>query len=215
MARYHAPQQSEFPYHITGRTSNREAFAIPLHEVWEIFEEELYLSWVKHGLRIHSFVLMPNHFHLLASLGDSPIGSVLQDLMRDTSWKINQTSNRINHTWGGRAYRCEIKEINYFLNAYRYVYQNPIRASLCEKVEEWQFSTLNGLLGLQKLFIPMCEDSFLFNPTPTSDCLEWLNQDVSREENALIRAALRGKTWKTPKNQKGEPLIIDAPFIKK
>ncbi len=215
MARYYAPQQSEFPFHITARTSNRTAFPIHLDKVWEIFEEELYLSWVKHGTMIHSFVLMPNHFHLIASVNATPIGAVLQDLMRDTSRKINTSSNRINHTWGGRAYRCEIKDLNYFLNAYRYVYQNPLRAELCKATEDWKYSTLPGLLGLQKIVIPMIEDSFLFNPTPSASCLNWLNEEVSREENDLIRKALKRKSWKTPKDQIGRPLISDAPFIRK
>ncbi len=215
MARYHTPQYSEFPYHITARTTNRVHFPIPLEEVWAIFEDELYLAHIKHRFKIPCFVLMPNHFHLIASLGDSTIGVILQELIRNTAIQINARAGHINHLWGGRTFRCEIRELNYFSTAYRYVYQNPIRANLSEKVEDWRFSTIRGLLGLDKLLIPMVEDNFLFNPTPDQSCLDWFNHKYDKETHALIKTALSRRTWKTPKNQKGASLIDDAPFIKK
>jgi REP element-mobilizing transposase RayT len=215
MSRYSANQNSEFPYHITARTCNRVPFPIPLEQVWQIFEEELWLCGLKYGLRVHCFVLMPNHFHLIASLTSEPIGRILQDLIRDTAIRINEIAFRINHLWGGRTYRCEILELNYFLTAYRYVYQNPVRAGLCEKVEDWPFSTIQGLMGMRQTSIPLVEDSFLFNPTPTQSCFDWLNEKVDKSQNDLIRTALQKRKWKTPKNQKGESLIYDAPFIKK
>lgn len=60
-------QQSEFPYNISARCINREWFNVPMPVVWEIFCEELTRKCGKHNLQVHAFVVMSNHFHLIAS----------------------------------------------------------------------------------------------------------------------------------------------------
>lgn len=198
MARTYAPQISDFPYHITGRCQNRTAFPIDLDVVWKIFEEELFLVKIKYGLRIHAFVLMPNHFHLIASVKETPIGVILRELMGNTSRRINEAAGVINHLWGNRSYRCVVDKQPYLMTVYRYVYQNPVRAKLVSNCEDWKFSTLPGLLGQNKLFIPV-EDPILFNPNFDESILKWLNEKVSDEKNVLIQNGLKKRAFKVPK----------------
>lgn len=195
MARYYAPQLSIYPYHITGRCQNKMPFPIDLSLVWKIFEEELFMCTIKYGLRIHAFVLMPNHFHLLASVHEIPIGTILRELIGNTIKRINEACGKINHVWGGKTYRCVIDDNKYFMAVYRYVYQNPIRANLVSKGEDWRFSTLHRLLGQEKIFIPV-EDNMLFNPLFDESCLKWLNLAVPQEKTNLIRKGLKKKIFK-------------------
>ncbi len=78
MPRAHAILQSEFPYNISARCINRDWFQIPMEEVWIIFCEELAETIQKHNLQVHSFVLMSNHFHLIASTPDANISQCIQ-----------------------------------------------------------------------------------------------------------------------------------------
>ncbi len=208
MARHFVPQLTCFPYHMTGRCPNREPFDIPISDVWKICEDYLYLANKKYDLQIQSFVLMPNHFHLIGSSLDYPVGIVMGEFMTNTSKEINRISGRINQNWGGRYYKCVIQKPLHHLNAYKYVYQNPVRAGLCDRVEDWKFSTLRGILGAETLVIPVIEDVHLFTPEFSETKLEWLNTKIENAHLEGVRKALAKKIYKLPKvhSQRQNPL---------
>lgn len=217
MARFKAPQTSDFPYHITARTPNRVRFPIPLGIVWEVFQEELYLCHKKYNFEALSFVLMPNHFHLMARTQKTPLGIILNDLMRDTSIRINKASGRINQNWGETAYRCHIPQTEYFFNVYKYIYQNPVRAKLCLRVEDYHYSTLHGLLGQQHLFIPLVADETLFHGSVEHN-LNWLNQKTDEIELEKIRKGLTYREFRWIKGTNPhfkKRLKVDTPPTRK
>jgi putative transposase len=199
MPRKKVPQNSDFPYHISARCINRDWFRIPIRDVWLLFEARLYLCNQMFDLRIHSFVLMNNHFHLLVSTPKANLISAMTYLMGETAREITYLSGRINQTYGRRHNKTLIPTYHYFMNSYKYVYQNPVNAGLCSKVEDYPYSTLAGLLGLEKLNIPICEDTILF-PGSTLDvsALEWLNRPSDTDDRAAIKRALERKTFDLP-----------------
>ena len=212
MARYNVNQFSEFPYHISGRILNKASYPIKLSEVWRITSEQLFLAKHCFGLRIHSFVLMPNHFHLLASVSNTPLPIIMRQFMCETSKEFNRIAGRINQNWGGRHYKCEIKNYHYFMNCYKYVYQNPIRAQLANRVEDWPYSTLHGLLGYSKLLIPIEEDTLLFSGH-TQATLKWLNAPITNENLHSIRMATRKRIFKLRKINHGKANPLEELLI--
>ena len=210
MARFNTPQTSEFPFHITGRRHNKTAFDLDLDTVWKIMSDHLYLTHHLFGLKIYSFVLMPNHFHLICGTNSEPLGTALGYFMRETSKSMNLLSGNINQNWGSRYFRCEIPTSNYYINCYKYAYQNPMRANLVSKCENWKYSTLNGLLGRTHLFIPTVEDTLLFTDTGSliEENLVWLNQKITDENILAMRKALKKTKYKLPRNggKKNHPL---------
>lgn len=159
----------------------------------------MYYAHHVYGLKIHSFVLMPNHFHLIARISTHPIGKVMCEFMKNNSKEINLTCGRINQNWGGRHYKCEIQNYHYFLNVYKYVYQNPQRARLSSYAEEWKFSTLNGLTGLNKITIPVEQDTILFSPDFSEKELNWINKPIDKEHYQSMKLALEKRIFKLPR----------------
>jgi putative transposase len=213
MARTKAPQVSEFPFHITARTPNAVRFPIPLDIVWDIFQTDLYISNKKFGFEILSFVLMPNHFHLLARTQSTELGKILNDLMRETSRQINRIGNRSDQNWGQTAFRCHISNNSYFYNVYRYIYQNPLRAGLCHSVIDYPYSTLSGLIGQSQLLIPVSYDPLLDYDNLEST-LNWLNTLIQAEHLQLLRKSLGYHEMKLEFGNSGKKktsLILDAP----
>lgn len=200
MARAYVNQNSLLPYHITARCSNRVRFGQNLDTVWSIMEDYLFYSHIKHGFKIHSFLLMPNHFHLIASLSDYTIGEVMREFLTNTSKEMNRLSGKINQNWGSKYFKCELTSTNYFLNTYKYVYQNPLRSSLVERCEDWRYSTLNGLVGNSKLIIPVEKDLILFNPDFDEKQLAWLNAHITPSDYFEMKSALSKRVFKLPKN---------------
>ena len=157
-------------------------------------EDYLYLLSSTHNLKIHSFVLMANHFHLLISAPEGNLSNALLYFMRETSKQITRLSGRINQTYGNRNYKTRITRYHHFLNTYKYVYQNPAQAGVCTHVENYPFSTLNGLCGFSKLIIPV-NDELLFQESFQIRELDWLNKAPDPENWAQMKAALRRSTF--------------------
>jgi putative transposase len=191
MPRKKVPVIAGDPYQINARCINREWFDLPLPTVWSIMEDYLYLLAVGFSIKIHSFVLMPNHFHAIMSAPSGNLSSALLYFMRETSREITRLSGRINQTYGSRNYKTWLIKHHYFLNTYKYVYRNPVRAQLCTRVEDYPYSTLSGLLGLQPIHIPMAEDKVLFPSNFDPKALDWLNQTPDEALEDEMRRALK------------------------
>ena len=189
MPRPKAILQSEFPYHISARCVNKEWFALPMQKVWEIMERHLYFLCIGFNVRIHLFVLMNNHFHLILSTPSANISQSMAYFMKATSDEITYQTGRINQTYGARHYKTIIKSHHYFLNAYKYVYRNPVDAGLAKRVELYPYSTLSGLLGYQPLLIPLEEDSTLFSDELGT--IKWLNESPCEQDRHSVREALK------------------------
>jgi len=172
------------PYHVTSRCNNKEFFSIPLMNVWDIMIYHLRQEVEDHKLAIHAFVLMSNHFHLLCHTPKGNLDQIMHRFLRSTSMHINSKRNSINHLWGGRYKWSLIESQNHYYQVYRYVYQNPVRAGLCKKVEDYPYSTLKTQTLPLHSFIPM---AFGGNEGE----LHWLNRPFEDKYNQLIKMGLK------------------------
>lgn len=173
------------PYHITARCNNKDFFPIPLSEVWRIMIHELKRVHDDHKLAIHAFVLMGNHFHLLAHTPEANLDKIMQIFLKNTSVKISERAGQMNHLWGGRYRWSLIQSQRYYMEVYRYIFQNPMRASLVNKVEDYEFSTITKEVKFPlHTFIPLAfggREGELF----------WLNQKYESEQRNLIQLGLK------------------------
>jgi putative transposase len=210
MTRKRFLQSTQFPYHINSRCINKDWFSIPLEDVWQLMSD--YLFFIHHAfeIKIYSFVLMSNHFHLMAGAPEKNLSEAMRYLMTEVSRSIGQTAGRINQTFGGRFHRSLIDNDLYFAQVYKYVYRNPIRAGICEKAEDYKFSTLPGLLGKQAVAIPLEEDIFLFQNNNAEKYLRWLNQNPAEHIEERIKKALKKSHFKFPKNNNGTLFVPEG-----
>ncbi len=203
--------QSEYPYNITARCINREWFQIPMEEVWEIYCEELSKVHFELGLQIHSFILMSNHFHLIASTPKANISECMHRFMQSTSRRLTRAGNRINQSYAGRHYKCVLHRDQYFLNVYKYNYRNPIAAGLCQRVESYPYSTLQFLLKKSSAKIPLVYDEIFFaDPDGT---LEWLNTEPEALLVEGIRYGLKHQFFKSKKGPVARKELVEDRMI--
>ncbi len=206
MPRANTVLQSDYPYNISARCINRDWFAIPIEKVWEIFCEELTITCDKYSMQIHSFVLMSNHFHLLATTPKSNISDCMQYLIGRTSKRITKSANRINETYAGRYYKCILHEQSYYLNAYKYNYRNPVTAGICKTVQDYSFSTLPMVIGIRKNLIPLVEDlTYYCSPQET---LNWLNQKPDSTKIEAARYGFRRQYFQSKKCLRTKKFIL-------
>jgi putative transposase len=97
-------------------------------------------------LRVVSWCLMPNHFHLvLWPRADGDLSRWMQWLMTCHVRRYHRHYGTSGHIWQGRFKAFPIQQDAHYLTVLRYVESNPIRANLAERAEDWQWSSLRAL----------------------------------------------------------------------
>jgi putative transposase len=185
---------TEFPYHITARSINKDWFEMPMDDVWMIMSYYLYFIHHAFHIEIRAFVLMSNHFHLIAKSPNGNLSLAMNYFMRETSRSITKVAGRINQTYGSRFFRSLIDDDRHFLTVYKYVYRNPVESGMTSSVEDYKYSTLNGLLGRSHLLVPVQEDAILFSDIVGT--LKWLNTEPLMGSTDAVRKALKKQIFK-------------------
>jgi REP element-mobilizing transposase RayT len=196
----------DYAYHVWARCLNKEWFELPMDECWRIFSNYLYFLKIGFNFKIHAFVLMDNHYHGIFQTPDVNLCQGMNYFGREVSREIGRKTGRVNQIFGGPYGRSILTTYNYSLNAYKYVYRNPIVAGLCLHAEEYKYSTLNGLLGLSKLTIPIEDDITLFSDVEGT--LRWINQEYpSLEVKETIKCAMKKNRFKLPQSFKQDEVF--------
>ena len=97
-----------------------------------------------HGIRYRliEWCVMPNLVHVLFRPCDGfPLGKILQSWKGRSAMEINRLVGREGPLWTRDYHDRLIRDEDHFWNARSYIRQNPVKAKLCAKPEDWQFSS--------------------------------------------------------------------------
>ncbi len=190
MPRKPTVRSNEHYYHLTGRANNKEHFYLPTEEVWEIMLKKLKKLQKENDLRISAFVLMSNHFHLLALTPREPIDRIMYFFMKEVTREMQKRTGRINKIFGGRYKGCLIDNPKYLLNVYKYIYRNPIAARVTERAEQYPFSTF--AFQIEDRALPISLDQIMPMNIAVSSLveLEWVNSTFEDMEVESLKWGL-------------------------
>jgi putative transposase len=129
------PLRIQYPgavYHVMARGSRGQAI-FGDNTDRKVFLEALGESCEKTGWRIHAYVLMGNHYHLLAETPEANLVAGMKWLQGTYTQRYNRRRRLFGHLFQGR-YKAVIvdgrKEENYFQVVSTYIHLNPARAGL-------------------------------------------------------------------------------------
>ena len=92
--------------------------------------------------RLRSWVVMPNHLHLLIKPDDSlALDVIMRRFKSFTANKCNRLVGRAGQFWQYDFYDRFIRDIKHFRAVVRYIEQNPVKARLCREASDWEFSS--------------------------------------------------------------------------
>jgi len=95
-----------------------------------------------HDVVAHAYVVMDNHFHLIATPGDS---NAIPRMMKDVAGRYvryyNRRYGRIGTPLNGRYGAKIIGDERYWLTCLRYVEQNPVEAQLVSVADDYRWSS--------------------------------------------------------------------------
>jgi REP element-mobilizing transposase RayT len=81
----------------------------------------------EHGLRVHGYCLMPNHYHLLVETPRANLSRSIGWLQTTYTIRFNRRHRRSGHLFQGR-FKAHLVEVDsYAMELLRYVHLNPVR----------------------------------------------------------------------------------------
>ena len=171
-----------YPHHVIQRGNNRQAIFASDHDYAALLQL-LAENAVRFEVAVHAYVLMRNHFHLLATPATvDGLPQMMQAVGRRYVRYFNDRQGRSGTLWEGRYRSTVIDTDRYLLACMVYLDLNPVRAGLIERPEQYPWSSHRHYLGL-------VQDK-LVTPHP----LFWAlgNTPFAREEQyaELVRAGL-------------------------
>jgi putative transposase len=106
-----------------------------------------YRAWLidaaqANGLKVHAYVLMPNHVHLLATPDDEKsLPRTMQSLGRRYVRHINTRLHRTGTLWEGRYRAAPIDGDAYLISCCRYIELDPVRAHIADHARQYPWSS--------------------------------------------------------------------------
>jgi REP element-mobilizing transposase RayT len=118
-------------YHVMCRGDRKEDIFL---DRWdrEVFMETLVDTCKRTGFRIHSYVLMSNHYHLLMETPEANLVEGMRWFQGTYTARFNSRHRQGGHVFQGRykAIPIEGEEPEYFRMVSDYIHLNPVRAGL-------------------------------------------------------------------------------------
>ena len=145
-----------YPHHIIQRGNNRQMIFADTQDfatMMALLAENAH----KFAVAVHAYVLMDNHFHLLATPATAEaLPLMMQAVGRSYVRYFNQRHARSGTLWEGRYRSTLIETERYLLACMVYIDLNPVRAGMVAQPGAWQWSSHVHYLGqrIDKLVTP-------------------------------------------------------------
>lgn len=138
-----------YPHHVIQRGNNRQAIfatAADYRALLDLLEENA----KKFDVAVHAYVLMSNHFHLLATPQTADgLPKMMQAVGRSYVRYFNDTQKRSGTLWEGRYKSTLIQSDRYLLACMAYIDLNPVRAGLVALPQDYPWSSHLHYLGIR------------------------------------------------------------------
>lgn len=190
-------------YHIYNQGNNRQKIFFYKNEYLVFLN--LYKRLIYPNAETIAWCLMPNHFHFLVytdercaieikqgGLNLDPVTNGIRKLLSGYARIFNK-----NHEMSGSVFRQKTKSkcltdikidpektatiMDYYANCFHYIHQNPFKAKLVSKLEDWEFSSFIDYTGLRIGTLCKKELAVKFCKFDQEDFIIKTNADISDE----------------------------------
>jgi len=235
MARQPRLTVAGYPHHVIQRGNNRQP--IVLDDADRLRLLALLAEYAPRcRVALHAYVLMDNHFHLLATPETQDgLPQMMQAVGRSYVRYFNNRHGRSGTLWEGRYKSTLIETERYLLACMVYIDLNPVRAGMVAETAQYGWSSHRHCIGqaVDKLVTP---HALLWNLGNTPFAREAAYRDLVRagispqQQEALTYTALmgwvlgsaaflkslqEGTTRRLAPGQRGRPRLSGSPDMPK
>ena len=136
-------------FFTTTQTSERRSI-FQVEETAHLFLRVLYTYAAQRRFLLHEFVVMPDHVHLILTPAET-LERAMQLIKGGFSRELSRAGSRRFEIWQRGFSDHRIRDADDYLYHREYIYQNPVKARLCGKPEEFPYSSANGRYKLDSI----------------------------------------------------------------
>ncbi len=137
------------PHHVTQRGNGRQQTFFDKKD-YALYRDLLREHAAANGVAVWSWVLMPNHVHLiLVPEAQDSLRACMSKVHRAYAGHIHAREQRTGHFWQGR-FGCVAMDEAHLMAAIPYVALNPVRAQLVQRARQWKWSSVHAHLDPAK-----------------------------------------------------------------
>ncbi|RLA92910.1 MAG: transposase [Deltaproteobacteria bacterium] len=139
-----------YPHHVTQRGTNRSEMFLDDDD--RRFLLRRIKDWSKRtDTKVWAYCLMGNHFHLLLVPSTAHgLSRCLHGITFRYAQYFNRKYGRSGRLWQNRYFSCPVDKDEYLWAVVRYIENNPVRAKLVTKAEDWTWSSAMAHLKGEK-----------------------------------------------------------------
>jgi len=114
------------------------------------FLNKLSIAAERLQLKIHAYVLMSNHYHLLIETPQANIAKAMHDINAGYANWYRHKYRLIGSIFQGRYKAIVVEKDEYLMILSAYIHLNPVRAGIVKKPEEYVWSSYGSYIGKNK-----------------------------------------------------------------
>lgn len=149
-------QQPGAIYHVTAQANRSEALFL------EANDRRMFFLFVgrtvdHHGWHVHAWCALTTHYHLLITTPRGDLAAGMHRLQSRYAHWFNSEHAEIGHVFRRRYGARHVQTDEHLRWCYRYIALNPVKAGLCERPEQWRWSSFAWLFGRPAMELPSAE----------------------------------------------------------
>ncbi len=200
------PARIAFPgavHHVLARGDRREEI------FWDDEDRSKFVRYLAEGseryrVQVHCYVLMGNHFHLVATTPEGNLSRWMHQLKTAYTVYFNRRHQLAGHLFQGRFKSTVIEAESYLLEVSRYLHLNPVRGTTLgqgtpmerrERLRDYRYSSYRAYAGLEEMqpfvdneAIERVFESFTGQGWKGFKYRRWVEQALAKEINNPFEA---------------------------
>ncbi len=185
------PLRIEYPgafYHVINRGNAGEAI-FKSDRDYAKFTEYLETTTARFAIRIHTYCLMTNHYHLLVETPEANLSQTIKWINVSYATYFNRKRHRRGHLFQGRYKAILVDADAYLKHLSRYIHLNPLRANMVKQHDAYPWSSYRAFIGK--------------SPTPAWLETNWLLSLFGKQKKRAARSYqlfVEGTDWNSLEN---------------
>jgi len=140
----------------------------------------------------YTYCLMPNHVHLLIQEKEEKLSKTVKQIASRYAMYYNNKYEHFGHLFQDRFKSEPVESYSYFLTLIRYIHQNPVAGRLCQRVEDYDWSSWAEYTNAPNRVSAICAVTTVLNRIPLDELREQVHTPLPKAQQVLDFDRYRG-----------------------
>jgi len=133
-------------YHLVTRGNNKQKIFLDDDDRQQYY---MVLAQAKKNIdfSLFAYCFMDNHIHLMIKEGLESVSGVMRRIGSSYVYRFNQKHERLGYLFQDRYKSEPVHDDSYFITVLRYIHNNPVKAGLVDKAQDYAWSSYRDYLS--------------------------------------------------------------------